>query len=176
MLSKLVFSPNLKQKGFTVMELMVIIVVIAMMSTISVASYKNYLEKGLDISRKTNIENFTKIIKMDRIVKNKNNFNLLKTQIINIGNNHSIEIPKAKDNKHYFYGYSAKKENFFLIVCGENNKFFVNGTTEGIKAANSVDSNIACDGSIAPIKNRAEPLSTDASENNLDSYTIYELS
>ena len=158
-------------------ELMVVIVIIAMLTTIAVAIFQNHLQKGRDSFRKSEVDTVATLVRLDRVKSEQNNYDLNKTQVFQILKKNSVHSLQAKADKHYFYGYSAKKDNFFVVVCGEeNSEFFVKGTPEGIIAVRSVDPADVCDGSSVPIKERNAPLDPNSADTNLDSYTIYELS
>jgi hypothetical protein len=116
------------------------------------------------------------LVRLDRVKQEKSNYNLNKIQVKEILNKNSINIIEAEAGKHYFYGYSAKKEDFFVVVCGEENlEFFVKGTPSGIIAARTKSADDVCDGSSEPIKERSAPLDNSAPDTNLDAYTIYQL-
>ena len=53
-----------KQKGFTIVELLVVIVVIAILASISVVSYNGIQQRGRDAARTTAIRSIQKAIEM----------------------------------------------------------------------------------------------------------------
>ena len=164
-----------KRYGFTLIELMVVLVMVGFLSTISVASYNDFMKKGRDSTRLVNVKNIAQIVKVDRASKNEGYYNLLKAQIVGIAQERAVKIPEPLGEKHYFYGYSAKKEDFFVAVCGENNEILAQGTIAGLKAVHSVDTEVACKTGEAPVKEQ-DIVDENASAEDLDSYTIYQLS
>lgn len=59
-------SKNLTQKGFTIVELLIVIVVIAILATISMVSYNGIQKRALDSVRKQDIANVAKALAMYR--------------------------------------------------------------------------------------------------------------
>ncbi len=166
-----------KQTGFTMIELIVVIVIVAMLTTIAVVIFQNHLKRGRDSFRKSEVDTISTLVRLDRVKKEKNNFDLNKNQVLNILKTHSISGIKVEGDYHYFFGYSANKNDFFVVVCGEEEpKFFAKGTPNGIIAVNSSNPLEVCDGSSVPIKERALPLDDNAMSSSLDAYTIYQLS
>ena len=171
------FRQSSRQAGFTMIELMVTIIIIVILSTVSVVVFQNHLKSGRDSLRKTNVDSVVTMIRLNRITEEKSNYDLSKAQVFGILNNKTINIPKAQSGHEYFYGYSAKKENFFIVVCGEaESEFFVEGTPAGVMAVRSKNPTDVCDGSSVPIKVRTAPLDLNTTETNIDAYTIYKLS
>ena len=167
---------NKNLAGFTIVELVIVIIVVAMLSTIAIAVFQNHLRNGRDSFRKSNVDTIATLVKLDRLKKQASNYNLIKAEVRDILDNNSMNVISAESNKHYFYGYSEQKENFFVVVCGEEDWFFVEGTPAGIMAVRSKDPAAVCDGSSVPIKERPSPLDMNVPETNLDAYTIYKLS
>lgn len=58
---------NLKEKGFTVVELLIVIVVIAILAAISVVSYTGMQKRALDSVRKQDIGNVAKALALYRV-------------------------------------------------------------------------------------------------------------
>lgn len=171
---------NAKNKnfaGFTIIELVVVIIVIAMLSTIAIALFQNHLKRGRDSFRKSNVDTIATLVKLDRIKQEESGFDLIKPELLEVLRKNSINSIVSASGHEYFYGYSAKKEDFFAVVCGEvDREFFVEGTPAGIMAVRSKNAVDVCDGSSVPIKERPAPLDSNALNTDLDAYTIYQLS
>ncbi len=165
-----------KNTGFTMIELIVVIVVIAILSTISVAFFQNYLRKGRDSFRKSTVDTIATLVRLDRLKKEKDNFDLNKAQVLTILKNNSVGSVDSAVDREYFYGYSAQKDDFFVVVCGESDEFFVKGTPSGMIAVRTQNPVDVCDGSAVPIKERASALDPNADSENLDDYIVYQLS
>ena len=173
---KFVFQKISRQAGFTMIELIVVIVVIAMLSTIAVAVFRNHLQRGRDSFRKSTVDTIATLVRLDRLKKEEENFDLNKAQVLTILKNNSVGSVDSAADKHYFYGYSAQKKDFFVVVCGESDEFFVKGTPNGMIAVHTQNPVDICDGSAVPIKERASALDPNADSKNLDDYIVYRLS
>lgn len=55
-----------KQKGFTIVELLIVVVVIAILATITIVSYNGITNQAKNASVASDIKNFAKIIEMQR--------------------------------------------------------------------------------------------------------------
>lgn len=163
--------------GFTLIELTIVIMAISAASAILVITFKINIQISRDTVRKSNVNIVANTIKLNRIGQTDTEIKNSKSNIISILQSNLVSLPKAESENHYYYGYSAKKDDFFVIVCGENDEeFFVAGTNKGIIAANSVYAGNSCQKNLVPVKNRNYPMNKKAPNTRLDAYLIYQLS
>ena len=62
-------KPNRTQKGFTIVELLIVIVVIAILAAISIVAYTGIQQKARDTQRKSDISSITKALELYYIDK-----------------------------------------------------------------------------------------------------------
>ncbi|MCF7812727.1 prepilin-type N-terminal cleavage/methylation domain-containing protein [Candidatus Gracilibacteria bacterium] len=110
-----------KSLGFTLIEVLVVIIIIGILATISTATLKNYFVKARDAARKATVNNITLIVKVDASDQWSNEkyiYNVFGLRQLFEKNDY--RVPKASNNYCYLLGMGKGTQ-----VVGDDNQFFV---------------------------------------------------
>ncbi len=139
----------MKNKGFTIIELLVVIVVIGILSTIAIPQFTNNFMQARDSERKASIRIISNIIKINQTTKDNVNYYLADRNALKIElNTQGYIIPKGIDNGLcYVYGEKADTDDEFFVAIGLEESggptMVVAGTPNGIDIANAITITIA---------------------------------
>lgn len=163
----------MKPKGFTIIELTIAILALSIVSVVLVFPFESNINMTRDVVRKSNVNLMANLIKLDQIFSDKK-YKIDKNEVLNIFRKNMVSLPKIESNNHYFYGHSAKKSDFFVVVCSESREnFFIAGTNGGQKDLDIIYPAKACKNNLIPVGERFVPVKN--SQNELDSYIIYQI-
>jgi len=141
----------MKNKAFTLVELLVVIVIIGILATISIGTFQGYFTQARDAQRLSTISSIATIIKTSQATQETNQYVFTtKEQVYTVLEQNGLSF---KPNEcEYVYG-SRAGDFFIASIKEEDNSFILNGTANGIndsEAANISFSLQGLSGCIAP--------------------------
>ncbi|MCF7918170.1 type II secretion system GspH family protein [Candidatus Gracilibacteria bacterium] len=110
-----------KKLGFTLIEMLVVIVIIGILSAISTATLKRYFSQARDAARKSTIQNITLMLKIDGAGKwtdDKYMYDVFKLRKLFEKNDY--KIPPSQNSYCYLLGMGQGSE-----IVGDDNEFFI---------------------------------------------------
>ncbi len=134
---------NIKKKGFTLLEILIVIMIMGVLATIGTASYKSYFDRVWDTERKSVINNIGSIIITARALDHIGQYNsdenmgefgngsTEKERILDILSKESsydlADVPNTGFDYYYLYKDS---EDFVVLNCEkEKGRLLYNGTS-----------------------------------------------
>ena len=126
-----------KLSGFTLVELLVVIVIISILGTITIPTFGKYFAKTRDAVRQNAITQMAELIRTDSVSKWKDQEKYIYTgnELTELFANSDFRVPEPKNLKNYIYmaGNGASHEisednQFFIAVMGEKTSTAKPGT------------------------------------------------
>ena len=117
-------SPNLSQvsnrQGFTIVELLIVVVVIAILAAITIVSYNGITQRALVTSLSTDLTNASKQLKLDQVT-----LGAFPTSLAAANGGSGI---KASNGAVYQYSYdnSASAQTFCITISKGSTDYFIN--------------------------------------------------
>ena len=145
-----------KNTGFTLVELLVVIVIIGILATISIGTFQGYFAQARDAARTSTVNSVSTIVKTSRATTETNQYAFADATALGAAlTAGGLEIPTEDAAACYAYGYlTADASEFFIAARAEQDtatEAIVDGTGAGITAAEAVlDQNTLDDCSTAP--------------------------
>ena len=117
-------SPNLSQvsnrQGFTIVELLIVVVVIAILAAITIVSYNGITQRALVTSLSTDLTNASKQLKLDQVT-----LGAFPTSLAAANGGSGV---KASNGAVYQYSYdnSASAQTFCITISKGSTDYFIN--------------------------------------------------
>ena len=126
--------------GFTLIEILVVITILAILTSISFVGFEFYIKKSRDTKRLTNIQQIDKLVKQDSTLnKNEGNFYLYNDEELNqIIDNARYQSESGNGELCYYIGSSegadttSAHDNEFVIATWGDTSSTIEPSQEGI--------------------------------------------
>lgn len=157
--------------AFTIVELLIVIVVIAILATISIVAYKGIQERAVAATVKSDLENFAKKIEMVKVDSSSDTYPALGSLTQGMGLKATKSVYMTT-RYNWYYCTSPDGSNYSLGVIDKNNKTYFQSSNQGMYegTAGSMDSTINCDKVGSPPNYNGGFYWTDASTNGWRSW------
>lgn len=138
------FMKSARQKtGFTLVELLVVIVIIGILATISIGTFQGYFAEARNAKRVSTVSNVSTAIKTRRATEESNPYLIVNSDVALLeAELNAIGLSLPNDNTQcYIYGWLTNgATEFFIAVADEEvaDTIIVDGTGAGIAAAKGV--------------------------------------
>lgn len=110
-----------KKQGFTLIEMLVVIVIIAILSAISTATLKKYFSQARDAARKASVQNITMMIKIDGAPLWEDDKYVYDVyELRQLFDKNDYRLPEAQNNYCYLIGMGKGTQ-----IVGDDNEFFI---------------------------------------------------
>jgi len=129
----------LKNKAFTIVELLVVIVVISILAIITLISYNNISAKAVEASLVSDLENASKLLKMDQIS------NINYPVSLSLANDGRGLTPSQGTTYQYVYNNSSNPRTFCLTATKNSTSYRVTNDNQPV-AGSCQTSGIITDG------------------------------
>jgi len=136
----------MKEKGFTLVELLVTITIVGILATISLGSFRGYFEQARNATRQTDVSNISRVIKASRATTEELPFRMFADtdpgtpKLSTVLSEHGFNIPTDPGDQCYIYGYHStlnSKDFFVASADPTTNTLILDGTGQGIIGANN---------------------------------------
>ncbi len=109
-----------KNPAFTLIELLVTIVIIGILATISVNTFKGFFAKAEDAKRFSVVKNITKILRLEALNRTSNKYDYSTPGSLKaVLDKHSYISYEENKNICYFLIWDNKSESFAVLTWGE---------------------------------------------------------
>lgn len=131
-----------KQAGFTIVELLIVIVVIAILATISIVAYNGIQDRAIASTVKSDIANFAKKIEIAKVDTSDGQYPVTLTQSMGIKVTKSVY---QTGRWNWYYCLTPDHQNYSLAVVDTKNRGYYQSPTSGItEVTTNVDGTINC--------------------------------
>jgi prepilin-type N-terminal cleavage/methylation domain-containing protein len=117
--------------GFTIVELLIVIVVIAILATISIVAYNGVQDRAIATAVKADLATFAKKIELARVDSSDGGYPAAPTQAMGIEVSKSNYQTNGRSN--WYYCASADHTNYALGVVDSKNRGYYQSSVSGIQ-------------------------------------------
>lgn len=128
--------------GFTIVELLIVIVVIAILATISIVAYNGIQDRAIGSTVKSDLANFAKKIEMARIDSSDGGYPATPTVSMGIKASKTAYITDGRSN--WYYCPSPDGKNYALGVVDIRNRGYFQSSIDGMQEGASVNAANTC--------------------------------
>lgn len=127
--------------GFTIVELLIVIVVIAILATISIVAYNGIQDRAIASTVKSDLANFAKKIEMARVDSDNGGYPTAPTESMGIKVSKTAYITEGRSN--WYYCPSPDGNNYALGVVDNRGRGYyqssIDGMQEGVSGIGAVN-------------------------------------
>lgn len=116
-----------KQKGFTIVELLIVVVVIAILAAITIVSYNGITNQAHDSAVANDMKNYAKKIEMSKVTKGAYPFPLTKSLGI------SFSRGSYEDRNNLYYCINTTTDQFAIMAVSKSGRGYSYSSTAGSK-------------------------------------------
>ncbi len=120
------------KKGFTIVELLVVIVVIGILAAISIVSYRGIADMANDTSTQADLSGIAKQLEIARIKSSNNQYTSLDTIGVKVNKG---ALAKNVPNVIFFYGNTSSGDAAYIMTFQSKSgkRFYISSTSSSIQ-------------------------------------------
>lgn len=130
-----------KQKGFTIVELLIVIVIIGILAAITIVAYNGIQDRARVAAIESDLDNFSKTVEIARMSTSDGNYPTTLTSAMNV---HVIKEDYMTNRNNWYYCVSTDHTQYALGVVSTKNVGYIMSSVNGRQDNVTVDDAHTC--------------------------------